>query len=148
MIIKWVKLGLSHLIEYPYINITWTGHVNPNWHPYYIPSHKKAFGLWESIISMYLANLSHQIIYLKFQKPFFFFVKLKIHGGKWWLLCATWITIYLISYPISYLMIRLCFFFFFWLIWFVYVWGSFYCTPSFFWGTVPTLIWTFHITSL
>ena len=113
MIIKWVKLGLSHLIEYPYINITWTGHVNPNWHPYYIPSHKKAFGLWESIISMYLANLSHQIIYLKFQKPFFFSVKLKIHGGKWWLLCATWITIYLISYPISYPMIRLCFFFFF-----------------------------------
>ena len=136
MIIKWVKLGLSHLIEYPYINITWTGHVNPNWHPYYIPSHKKAFGLWESIISMYLANLSHQIIYLKFQKPFFFFVKLKIHGGKWWLLCATWITIYLISYPISYLMIRLCL-------------GVILLYPLFFFGgTVPTLIWTFHITSL
>ena len=32
---------------------------------------------------MYLSNLSHQIIYLKFQQqPFFFFGKLKIHGGK------------------------------------------------------------------
>ena len=79
---------------------------------YCIPSHEKTFGLWESIISMYLANLSHQIIYLKFQQPFsfFFFGKLKIHGGKWWLLYATWITIYLISYPISYPIIRPCFF--------------------------------------
>ena len=33
---------------------------------------------------MYLSNLSHQIIYLKFQQQpfFFFFGKLKIHGGK------------------------------------------------------------------
>ena len=51
---------------------------------YCIPSHEKTFGLWESIISMYLANLSHQIIYLKFQQPFsffFFFWKIK---DSWW----------------------------------------------------------------
>ena len=84
---------------------------------YCIPSHEKTFGLWDSIISMYLANLSHQIIYLKFQQPFSFFFlgKLKIHGGKWWLLYATWITIYLISYPISYPIICLCFFIFYFL---------------------------------
>ena len=34
------------------------------------------------IISMYLSNLSHQIIYLKFQQqPFFFFWKIK---DSWW----------------------------------------------------------------
>ena len=32
-IIKWVGLGLSHLVEYPYLNTTRTRHANPNWHP-------------------------------------------------------------------------------------------------------------------
>ena len=55
---------------------------------------------------MYLANLSHQIIYLKFQQPFFFWKINDSWWEIWWLLCASWITIYLISYPISYPMIR------------------------------------------
>ena len=29
-IIKWVGLGLSHLVEYPYLDTTRTGHANPN----------------------------------------------------------------------------------------------------------------------
>ena len=29
-IIKWVGLGLSHLVEYPYLNTTRTRHANPN----------------------------------------------------------------------------------------------------------------------
>ena len=33
MIIKWVGLGLSHLVEYPYLDTTRTRHANPNWHP-------------------------------------------------------------------------------------------------------------------
>ena len=32
-IIKWVGLGLSHLIEYLYLDTTRTRHANPNWHP-------------------------------------------------------------------------------------------------------------------
>ena len=32
-IIKWVGLGLSHLVEYPYLDTTRTRHANPNWHP-------------------------------------------------------------------------------------------------------------------
>ena len=32
-IIKWIRLRLSHLVEYPYLNITQTRHANPNWHP-------------------------------------------------------------------------------------------------------------------
>ena len=30
MIIKWVGLGLSHLVEYPYLNMTRIRHANPN----------------------------------------------------------------------------------------------------------------------
>ena len=37
-IIKWVGLGLSHLVEYPYLNTTRTRHANPNWHPYLVPA--------------------------------------------------------------------------------------------------------------
>ena len=29
-IIKWVGLGLSHLVEYPYLDTTRTRHANPN----------------------------------------------------------------------------------------------------------------------
>ena len=29
-IIKWVRLGLSHLVEYPYLDTTLTRHANPN----------------------------------------------------------------------------------------------------------------------
>ena len=31
--VKWVGLGLSHLIKYPYLDTTRTRHANPNWHP-------------------------------------------------------------------------------------------------------------------
>ena len=132
MIIKWVRLGLSHLIEYPYLNITWTGHVNPNWHPYYIPSHKKAFGLWESIISMYLANLSHQIIYLKFQKPFFFFWKIK--DSRWEMMIIMCHVNHNLLDKLPYIISddSSMFFFFFWWIWFVYVWGHSTVPPLFF----------------
>ena len=34
MIIKWVGLGLSHLVEYPYLDTIRTWHANLNWHPY------------------------------------------------------------------------------------------------------------------
>ena len=29
-IIKWVGLGLSHLVKYPYLDTTQTRHINPN----------------------------------------------------------------------------------------------------------------------
>ena len=50
MIIKWVEFGLSHLVEYPYLNTTQTRHANSNWHIYCT---QEVFGL-ASLIIRYL----------------------------------------------------------------------------------------------